>query len=191
MAKPRGTGMRSGLLLHPDERTVKMASADLTAARLRELLHYEPDTGVFTWRVNRRGFARIGDKAGTPKKEDGRNRIVIDGKRYAAARLAWLYMTGAWPVHEVDHEDTDPTNDRWRNLRDIPHRHNMQNMRRAPSHKASSPLLGAQWIESEQKWHSRIRTANGSVYLGRFDTAEEAHAAYVDAKRQMHEGCTL
>ena len=93
-----------------------MAKADLTAARLRELLHYDPDTGVFTWRV-RRGVASAGSVAGNTTK-DGRVSIYVDNISYRAARLAWLYVYGEWPIKDVGYKNRDCRDTRIDNLMD-------------------------------------------------------------------------
>ena len=98
----------------------------LTVERLRELLHYNPETGVFTYRVTRKGVSK-GKVAGWHGKTDSRRRICLDGKTYLASRLAFLYMTGCWPKNEADHIDTNPTNDQWSNLRDATRVENCRN----------------------------------------------------------------
>jgi DNA-directed RNA polymerase specialized sigma24 family protein len=78
--------------------------SDLTAARLRELLDYDPITGVFTWR-----------------SRPSRYRFIeIDGWTYKASRLAWLWMTGSWPKGQIDHANLKKDDDRWTNLREAP-----------------------------------------------------------------------
>jgi hypothetical protein len=161
----------------------------LTQQRLREVLHYDPLTGVFTWRVNRRArFGRVGEVAGTISKSDKHIYISIDCCRYSAQRLAWFYMTGDWPIFEVDHEDTDPVNNRWRNLRDVPHQTNMQNIRR-PRSNNSTGFLGVS--RKRHRFSPRIKVDGKNLYLGTFDTAEEAHAVFLAAKRIHHPGNTL
>jgi len=90
----------------------------LTAERLREVLHYDPETGAWTWLVApRKGRSYVGQRAGA-LKDDGYRIIGIDGVRYRSNRLAWLYMTGAWPEADVDHRDrASRGDDRWTNLR--------------------------------------------------------------------------
>ena len=87
-----------------------------TVARLRELLHYEPTTGIFTRVVGRRGAAKAGDVAGC-LHPNGYIYICVDGKRYMAHRLAHLYMVGAWPPAMIDHRDNCKHNNTWANLR--------------------------------------------------------------------------
>lgn len=162
--------------------------AELTSARLRELLNYDPETGIFTWAVARTRAAK-GTPAGTI---DGRGyiRIGIDGGIYRAHRLAYLYMTGAWPVNEVDHLDGGTGNNRWANLRDVPRTVNQQNMRAAHKRGASGSL-GVSLHKGTGKWRARVWKAGKNKSLGLYATREEAYAKYVEAKRIHHEGNTL
>jgi len=92
----------------------------ITAERLKELYLYNPEDGTFTrikaaGRHNRWG---VGTIANHHDPITGYNRIRIDGTLYSAHRLAWLYMTGSWPTHQIDHVDLDRANNAWRNLRE-------------------------------------------------------------------------
>ena len=160
----------------------------LTHARLLELLHYDPLTGHFTWRVKRSQNVLAGDRGGHLHVK-GYVRIGVAGGSYWAHRLAWLYMTGEWPVGQVDHIDGNRTNNAFANLRDVPQTINMQNQRvgRADS---THPLLGV----GKPRWggfRARIKVNGREQWLGTFSTPEAAHEAYVAAKRQFHPGCTL
>lgn len=166
-----------------------MASANLTAARLRELLHYDPETGVFTRLVWTSSKANVGDEAGSVD-DNGYIRICVDRKRYRAHRLAWLYMTGEWPKRLIDHEDTDPGNNRWKNLREANHSTNAQNLRR-PHKDGGSGHLGVTWEARRELWSVRIWDGEHNRFVGYFDNAEEGHAAYVEEKRLIHAGNTL
>lgn len=159
----------------------------LTAERLRALVIYDPETGVFTHRAARKKI-RVGEIAGTVDKQSGYALLCIDRRRYYGHRLAFLYMTGKWPKHMVDHRDGNRSNNAFVNLRDASRTINQQNRRSATVGSASG-LLGA--FKKRNKWESRIRTGGHIVPLGVFDTALQAHKAYVTAKRQLHEGCTL
>jgi len=164
-----------------------MAKADLTAQQLRELLHYDPQTGLFSRRTNGVRYA-AGAVVGNANRPNDRRIIRIRGSVYKAHRLAWLYVYGEWPTYHIDHLDGNPSNNRIANLRDVPSVVNTQNIRKARSHNRSG-LLGA--YKSRNKWNARITVDGKSIYLGVFDTAEQAHVAYVSAKRLYHVGCTM
>jgi hypothetical protein len=158
----------------------------LTAARLRELLHYDPDTGVFTWRVKRRGTASAGSIAGTVN--DGYVKIKVDGVRWGAHRLAWFWMTGSAPADEIDHQNGDHCDNRWSNLRQGTHADNMQNQITAQADNRTG-LLGVR--RRGKRFGAEINANGVKRWLGAFGTAEEAHAAYVATKRELHPFGTL
>jgi len=164
-----------------------MAKAILDIARLRALLSYDPETGIFTWLVNRGPNKTAGNPAGSPD-EEGYLRIGIDRRRYRAHRLAWFYVHGVWPEMELDHWDTDRTNNRIGNLREATRTVNMQNMRKSPA-KASDLPMGV--CRDRRGFYSQISVHGRKINLGSYPTADAAHEAYVTAKRQYHEGCTL
>jgi hypothetical protein len=149
----------------------------LTRELLRSLLHYNPETGVFSWRVDRGGKARAGDEAGYLK--DGYVRIEIAGKGYRAHRLAYLYMTGTFPDFEVDHEDTNKANNRWRNLRPATRSKNLGNVGLMRTN--TSGFKGAMWHKRIRRWQAMICVNRQKFHLGYHDTPEEAHAAYMAA----------
>ncbi len=160
-----------------------MAKAILTQARLKELLHYDPDTGVFTWLVSRSG-RYAGANAGSADPKDGYVMVKIAGRDYRAHRLAWLYVTGAWPEKNVDHKDAVKINNAWSNLREATDAENTQN-RIAPRADNACGFLGVHKA-SKKKWRAQISVAGKTMQLGRFNSPEEAHAAYVNAKRTYH-----
>ena len=168
---------------------IQANKAPLNAERVRELLNYDPETGVFTWRVQRGGIASPGSIAGGIT-ENGRRLIGVDGINYFANRIAWLYMTGEWPKGEVDHWDTDPSNDRWSNLRDVSRQVNQQNARKARADNKTG-FLGVSIGRRGVGFLARIFVNGKTECLGTYKTAEEAHAVYVEAKRRLHEGNTL
>jgi hypothetical protein len=161
---------------------------ELTRARLRELLSYDPETGVFEWIVSRSGVKR--PEAGGPDGQ-GYVRIKIDGRYYGAHRLAWMYVTGGLPGGQIDHLDGCRTNNRFSNLRDVSAALNRQNLRKA-STRSKTGLLGVCAPTHCCRDYKAMITVDGHrIVLGRFEFPEEAHAAYVIAKRKLHEGCTL
>jgi hypothetical protein len=159
----------------------------LTAERLRELLHYDPDTGSFTWKVKVSHRCVIGSEAGTLQKR-GYRTIGIAGKRYQAHRLAWLYVHGEWPAGEVDHWNGAHADNWIKNLRDVPPRVNKQNIR-AANKDNSSGFLGVS--RNGKRWAAQLDNGGRKVYIGTYDSPQEAHEAYVLAKRKIHPGCTL
>lgn len=159
----------------------------LTADRLREVLRYDPETGVFTWLVCMSN-ARSGAVAGGVRA-DGYWRIGVDKIVYLAHRLAWLYVNGEWPSNQIDHIDGSRSNNRINNLRDVSNDVNQQNRRWARSDNISSGLIGVGMKRG--KWRARIQVGGVLRQIGTFDTPEEAHAAYLDAKRRLHVGCTI
>ena len=158
-----------------------MAEHNLTAERLRELLHYDPETGVFTWRESRHNHVRVGTIAG--HNNHGYLRIHIGDKSYGAHRLAWLHVYGKWPSDQIDHIDGKPLNNRIINLREAIHAQNVQNQYR-PHTNGQSGLLGV--THSFGKWKAQINVSGKKIYLGTFESKETAHAAYLAAKRSFH-----
>lgn len=159
-----------------------------TADQVRGRLSYKPETGEFVWTARGRGI-RVGFPAGTLQL-DGRREITIFGRRHKAARLAWLYVHGVWPSGVIDHINGNPADDRIENLRDTTHQENIQNQHRAQRSNKSSKLLGVA-LHHSGSWQARIAVKGKNLYLGSFKTPEEAHQAYVAAKRSMHSGCKI
>lgn len=164
-----------------------MAKSDLTAQRLREVLHYCPDTGVFTWLVRVAYRINVGRAAGSINAH-GYTHIRLDNTVYLAHRLAWLYVFGVWPVSHIDHINGVRGDNRISNLRDVSASVNGQNRKRAQSN-SSSGALGAYRFKT--RWASSIYVSGKTRHIGYFSSAEEAHAAYLRAKRLLHEGCTI
>lgn len=154
----------------------------LTQARLKELLHYDPETGVWLWMNPTCSRMKPGDVAGTFK--DGYLKITVDGHQCRAHRLAFLYMTGRWPVAEVDHRNCDRADNRWANLREATHAQNCRNT--GPRATNTSGFMGVRWHARGRRWQARIHVDGREIYLGLFDTPEAAHAAYCAAAHQLH-----
>jgi hypothetical protein len=161
----------------------------LTADRIREVLLYDPETGLFSHRIARGKYKHI--KAGTvvgSSHSEGYIVIDVDRKLYFAHRLAWLYLYGEHPVSDVDHINGDRSDNRASNLRAASRAENMQNLRRV-SKRSSSGLLGA--YRFRKKWTTSIQINGAKKHLGVFDSAEEASAAYLAAKSLMHPFSTV
>jgi len=155
----------------------------LTKERLKELLNYEPDTGVFTWRISR-GRAMVNTEAGN-LHHSGYTCIKIDGKSYRSHRLAFLWITGEFPPHDVDHRDGDVANNRWKNIRHATKSENMQNRGLNSNNKTGFP--GVSYHKAAGKFMATIKVNSKNRYLGLFDTAETAYLAYSKAKVGHHE----
>ena len=137
-------------------------------------LSYDPDTGIFTWKVSR-GRCKAGDQAGT-LDDEGYRSIQIDGKKIRAASIAWFIMKGCWP-DQVDHIDRNPDNNRWKNLRETTHQQNCYNRKRTQA----SGFTGV--YPKGKRWVSKIRLDGKNHHLGTFDTPELASAAYQQAAK--------
>jgi len=156
----------------------------ITAARLREVLHYNPETGVFTWRVRLGQRCVIGARAGTVRKDRRpRRSINIDGLYYAEHNLAWLYMTDEWPAHEIDHRNNDATDNRWGNLRPATREQNTQNARRRADN--STGFKGVQ-VHENGRYYARVQINGERIFVGSFETPEEANAAIVKRRQELH-----
>ena len=164
------------------------SEADIAVERLRDLLCYDPLTGIFVWRVDR-GRVRAGDIAGSRNK-NGYVYICLDGVQYLAHRLAWRFVYGIWPPADLDHEDTCRDHNWIKNLRPATRSENNQNQRR-PSRRNKSGFLGVSLEAYTGRYKATITINKHQVRLGRFDTAEQAHAAYLAAKAVFHPRSTL
>lgn len=151
----------------------------LTAERARELLHYDPATGIVTWKISR-GPARAGAEAGR-LKADGYREIRVDGRLYTTHRVIWLLVKGKWPPRQIDHKDTVRDHNWFSNLRPATNSQNQRNSRRR-GHNTSG-FKGVDFHRRTGKWRARLVKDGSRTHLGLFVTAEGAHAAYVAAAR--------
>lgn len=157
--------------------------------RLRALLTYDAESGEFRWTVDRRGSARAGDLAGAVQNH-GYVSIKIDGSRYLAHRLAWLYVHGKFPDNDIDHINGCRTDNRIENLRDVTRRANIQNAH-GPRSTNSHGALGVIQRKGSKKWKAQICVDGVYRFAGPFDTKDEAARAYLEMKRALHPGCTI
>ena len=151
----------------------------LTQKRLRELLHYEPLTGIFTW-IARSGHSVVGQQAGC-LRPDGYRVIKLDGVLYRANRLAFLYMIGQMPKVTADHKNTIRSDDSWNNLREASYQQNVQN--RSPQ-KSKTGFRGV--MPKGEKFVAGITHNRKRMYIGTFDSAEEASEAYEKKREELH-----
>lgn len=162
-----------------------MATGDtwLDQSLLKTLLRYDPDTGVFTWLQSRGGTARRGSVAGNVQAK-GYRYININRHLVGAHRLAWLYVHGKWPESDIDHINRNRDDNRIANLREATRSQNMRNSVRKRT--AHSPFQGVCWDKQSNKWLASITSHGRLIHLGRYETAEFAHEAYVKASREVH-----
>lgn len=154
---------------------------ELTADQLREVLIYDAETGVFTWRNASRRCV-VGAVAGSMHGA-GYRQIRLLGRLHLSHRLAWLYVYGEWPVNQIDHINGERTDNRIANLRQATNAENCQNVR---AHSDGCGLIGVTWSKSKRKWVSGIGINGTRKYLGYFDTAQAAHERYLEAKSIVH-----
>lgn len=154
----------------------------MTQERLKELMRYDAGTGDLI-RVVKMKQVEAGGIAGWVEN-NGYRRVCIDGRRYLAHRVAWLYVHGKWPEHEIDHINGVRDDNRIANLRSATHAENAQNRGKRPDN--SSGLQGVSWHVWHKKWAANIRVHQKLRHLGYFDTPEAAHAAYLAAKAELH-----
>jgi hypothetical protein len=151
----------------------------VTVDRLRDLMHYDPETGVFTNRVKRAANAMPGRVSGGGAM--GYWHISVDGMRYKAHRLAWLYVYGSWPEAGLDHINGDPLDNRIANLRVATQRDNMKNAARP---LGRSGLRGV--TPHGRRWRAAVTKNGRRVIVGSFETPEEAHEAYKAAAAEVY-----
>jgi hypothetical protein len=159
----------------------------LTQERLKELLDYDPETGVFTRLIDVGGGNVAGKVAGTisgtakkPKRQ-----IWVDGKCYSGHRLAWLWMTGSFPANQVDHKNLDRLDNRWTNLREATNSQNRMNTR-GRGESGAKGVFYRKDPRSVRRWRALIIVEGKRHNLGHFETREEAQAAYAAAAPIFH-----
>lgn len=157
----------------------------LTADRLRELLSYDPDTGVFVWKVKRGGLAQAGTVAGTILTK-GHRAIEIDDVLHAAHRLAWLYVYGEWPIGWLDHANNKPDDNRIANLRLATPAENARNRRTWSNRTLPKGVHRAKGGRTKP-FEARIFVDGRLKHIGCFATVDDAKAAYLAAAK-VHYG---
>lgn len=150
----------------------------ITQEELKRLLHYNPETGFFTWLVTNTNKVKVGSVAGT-RNPEAYCQITVAGGRYLAHRLVWLYVHGRWPTEMLDHKNLNRQDNRLENLREATRSENLSN-----SKCRSHSKIGVKGVcKNGGRWMARITVGGESTYLGTFDTIEEAHQAFMAAAR--------
>ena len=158
-----------------------MATHSLTQDRLKDLLHYDPETGVFKNKVTRNPRAKQGSVAGY-LNTIGYVVIQIAGEKIHAHRLAWLYVHGNWPANEIDHINRKRNDNRIANLRDATRSENIHNASESP--RNTSGYRGVTWNSRRKKWQAQIMANKKYLFLGLYHCPKQA-AEVVEAKRQI------
>lgn len=153
-----------------------------TQARLKEVLLYDPLTGIFIWKENRGTNKCKGLIAGTKNHPHGYIYIRLDGKNYKASRLAWLYMEGYYPEMIIEHKDRNRANDKWNNLRHVSQRCNLRNGSKRSTNKTG--VIGVCWDKSKKSWHAQITVSYKNIWIGRFKLFHDAVKARWAAEKK-------
>lgn len=177
----------------------RKTTPELTRERLKDFVHYDPESGVFLWKERLEKhfqdakYSPASVQAATWNKKYAGKRagrthgkgyvaMTIERRGYLAHRLAWLYVYGEWPVH-IDHINRDKQDNRIANLRSVDNATNHRNMPKLSTN--TSGVTGVRWHKQMQKWAARINTQGREIYLGLFENLEDAVKARAEANRRF------
>ena len=171
-----------------------MARSDLTAAILRAMLDYNPDTGDLTWshsHATPRYAGRLAGGIGSANSGCAGYRVINLGRygMWSGHRLAWLHYYGELPKNFVDHINGVRADNRIANLRDVTSALNLQNVKQASKNNKSG-YLGVQ-TQGPRAYIAEIEANGVRHYIGFFTCPKAAHEAYLAAKRRLHSTCTI
>lgn len=170
---------------HPDNLAnilIKRNANMITQEEVRRLFHYDPDTGVLTWRGPPNNRIKAGAEAGCIKTDLSGKKyryVTVNRKGYRVHRLIWLYVRGYFP-EEVDHQDGNGIHNEWLNLRETDRKGNSRNLRKCSVNKSGH--TGVDWHKLHKKWHAGIRVNSVRKHLGYFDDINEAIKARKQAE---------
>lgn len=151
----------------------------ITQKYLQSILEYNPDTGIFTWKIDVDNNVKYGNTAGNVNNK-GYMRIAINKKSYLAHRLAWLYVYGEFPLEQIDHTNHDRTDNRIDNLRCVSNQENAMNASKRKDNKSGT--VGVSWYNRYNKWVVQIKANNKRIHLGYFTDINDAIAARKQAE---------
>ena len=160
-----------------------MLKPDFTIDRLRELISYDPIIGDMFWKTQHTNRIVVGQKI-NGKMKLGHLRVGINRKRYLAHRIAWFHYYGKWPTKNLDHKDGNAGNNAIDNLRECTQAQNLWNRNVQCNNLVS--LKGVSRDNRRGTWFSRICVKGKIHFLGKFNTPEEAHQAYIKAAKKLH-----
>lgn len=147
----------------------------LSLARLKEALSYDKTTGLWTALINRGSRVKAGSIVGIFRK-DGYIELNLDKKPYLSHRLAWFYVKGIWPEHDIDHKDLDSSNNKWTNIRLATRQQNNANSKTHKNNTSGSK--GVSFIKKTKRWRAYIRVNYKFIHLGTYPTLNKAASAY-------------
>ena len=172
----------------------------IPAELLRELLDYDPESGVLVWRWRAENWftpskwrtashncalwnaRHAGKPALTSISANGYCEGTLLGKAAKAHRVAFALMTGRWPPEDIDHINGAKTDNRWANLRAVTRTENGRNQKRHSTNTSGVP--GVTWDASTSRWRAQIIVSGKPLRLGRFERLEDAAAARANAERE-------
>lgn len=155
----------------------------LTQDRLKEVISYDPATGLFFNKVQRGQRGIIGEKTGIVH-HTGYIYISIDGKSYSAHRLAWLYMTGNFPVACIDHMNGKRNDNRWSNIREATKKQNNENIPLRSDNKSGH--RGIYWFKQTNRWRASVRHNGVRIGVGYFKNLEDAVKAVKEMRDELY-----
>ena len=144
----------------------------ITQEKLKEILEYNKDTGIFIWKITVGARVRAGSRAGRFDNSTGYIRIKFKGKTYYAHRLAWLFINGKMPNDEIDHKNRNKIDNRIKNLREVTHQENCKN--RGLRKDNISGMVGVTWNKISKKWQVHTYENKKLKHLGLFKNKEDA-----------------
>lgn len=158
----------------------------LTQNQLKEILHYNFKTGIFTWKKSTARRIKVGAEVNGLGGGEYFY-VTIKYRRYSLHRLVWLYIYGRWPRYEIDHINHNRVDNRLKNLREVTRQGNSKN--RSLYSFNTSGAIGVGWFERDKKWYSRIKVDGKLLHLGYFKNKQDAIAArkQADIKYGFHE----
>ena len=162
---------------------MRKPNSSVTHQEILHLLDYDTATGVFVWKNPSKYQPKQKGCVAGRIDSGGYRQIAIDNRRYNAGRLAWFYVHGVWPAELIDHINGNRDDNRLENLRECRNADNAKNRK-----KRRDNSLGFKGVTQDHnnRYRSTIQSDGIQIHLGMFDTAEEAHAAYVEASRRYH-----
>jgi hypothetical protein len=163
-------------------RTPAERETEEIAAEARRLFFYHAETGLILRRCYWMG-KNVGEEAGTQRTDaDGMTyrSVSIKYKIFMSHRVAWLLHYGRWPAMQIDHKDGDGLNNRIGNLSEVTNKQNAMNQKL--NAKNSSGVTGVRWHKLAKKWTARIVQDQREIYLGLFESFEDAVRARKEAE---------